>query len=385
MVRPEVEGIRPDIRVINLSLLGVDWYIEQQRKAVNESPAIPMSWTPDKYRGENRNYIRFYDAGIFPQDKFYNLKEVMNFMGSDDDRFRAGTQNGDRVNFLPTDKLFIPVDKETVLKNGTVAPEDSAKIETQLGFVLSKKILYKNDLAVYDIIATNDWKRPIYFTSPTDLGLGEYLRVDGLTYRLVPIRKPASQEYLPGLTDHVNVPVAYDNLMNKFVFGNADKPGVYFDEPNRRMLQGIRNAYTKVGVALAKESEKEKALKVLNRADSMLANPNFPYAMTSPGNVHNMYSMEVAYAYYLAGDLKKGNAVSAEIEKDLKQQIAYYRDLPANRMTNDLQDDANRAQQFLGYLDELKRQFNGPAQQPLEGQGQFNTGAGAPAADTGKK
>ncbi|WP_295124962.1 DUF2723 domain-containing protein [uncultured Chitinophaga sp.] len=381
----EVEGIRPDIRVINLSLLGVDWYIDQQRKAVNQSPAIPMTWSPDKYRGETRNYISFYDAGLFPQDKFYNLKEVMNFMASDDDRFRAQTQTGERINFLPTKNLYIPVDKKTVLANGTVSAADSANIQEQMAFVLNKTVLYKNDLAVYDIIAANDWKRPIYFTSPTDLGLGEYMRVDGLTYRLVPIRKPQSEEILPGLSDNVNIPVAYDVLMNKFAFGNADKPGVYFDEPNRRMLQSIRNAYTKVGVALAKENDQKRALSVLNRADSLLANPNFPYALTSPGNLHNLYTMEVVYAYYLAGDIKKGQAVSAQVEKDLKQQMAYYSGLPASRLTNDLQDDARRAQQFLAMLEDMKKQFSGDTTRTQEGAAQFNTGAGAPAPPDSNK
>lgn len=375
----EVEGIRTDVRVINLSLLGVDWYINQQRKAVNNSPAIPMTWTADKYAGEKRNYVSFYDAGIFPQDKFYDLAEVMKFMGSDDERFQAQLQNGDRVNFLPTKNLTIPVDKKTVLANGTVSAADSADILDHVAFVVNKQNLFKNDLAVYDIIAANNWKRPIYFTSPTDLGLQDYMRVDGLTYRLVPLRRKETQEFLPNLSDNVNIPKSFDVLMNKFAFGNADKPGVYFDEPNRRMLQSIRNAYAKVSVAMSRENDQAKALQLLNRADSMLTSPNFPYAMTSQNNSHNLYSMIVVYAYYQAGDLKKGNEISAQLVKDMQQQLAYYKNLPDNRITNDLQEDAQRCEQFIRLLDQMKQEFSSPQAPGQEGNARFNTGAGAPA------
>ncbi|RAJ08373.1 uncharacterized protein DUF2723 [Chitinophaga skermanii] len=363
----EVEGIRPDVRVINLSLLGVDWYIDQQRRMVNQSPAVQMTWAPEAYRGDKRNYIQYYDAGMFPQDRFYNLKEVMQFLGSDDERAQVRTNRGDNMNYLPTQKLFIPVDKETILKTGTVSAADSAQILTQLPFQISKSILFKNDLAVLDIIAANDWKRPIYFTGPTDLGFGDYLRVDGLTYRLVPIRKPQSDEVLPGLNDNLNVPVMEENLLKKFAFGGAETPGTYFDEPNRRMLQVIRNAYTKLGVSLAKDLEKERALRVLNRADSMILEENYPYAMTSPGNLHNLYSMEVVYAYYLAGDFKKANAISDKLIRDMQQQMQYYRDLPQNKMTSDLLDDNDRAERFVQMLQQMKEQFTKHANQAPAG------------------
>lgn len=354
----EVEGIRPDIRVINLSLLGVDWYIDQQRHMVNKSPAVPMSWTPDKYQGETRNYIQYYDGGNFPQDKFYNLKEVMGFMGSDDPRAKLSTTDGSQINYLPAKKLFIPVDVAEVIKNGTVDIHDSARVMPQLPFQINKTYLLKNDLAVYDIIAANDWKRPIYFTSPTDLGLNDYLRMDGLTYRLVPLRKEESNDPM-GAEKNVNIPAMYENLMKKFAFGGANVEGTYFDEPNRKLLQYVRNSYTRLGTALALEGKKDSALAVLNKADKNLMEGNFPYAMTTPGQMHNYSSMQTVYAYYLAGDMKKADEISQKIIKDCTQQIQYYRSLPPSKQSG-IKRDTDMAEQFITLLQRMKEDFTHP-------------------------
>ncbi len=366
----EVEGIRPDVRVINLSLLGVDWYIDQQRQKVNQSDPVPMTWSADKYRGENRNYIRFYDAGVFPQDKFYNLKEVMGFMASDDPRAKLSTTDGSQENYLPSQKLFIPVNVADVIKSGVVDIKDSAKILPQLPLQINKTYLLKNDLAVYDIIAANEWKRPIYFTSPTDLGLNDYLRMDGLTYRLVPLRKEGGNDML-GADFNVNVPTMYNNLMTKFDFGGAQKQGTYFDEPNRKLLQYLRNSYTRLGTVLAQQNRKDSAITVLNKADKGLLESNFPYAMTSPNNMHNYSSMQTAYAYYLAGDIKKANEIASKITRDCQQQLQYYRSLPAGKLSSDLQHDGQMAEQFITLLQRMKADYGGA--KPDELPGNMNT------------
>jgi len=364
----EVEGIRTDVRVINLSLLGVDWYIDQQRVKVNNSPAVPMSWTPDKYRGETRNFIRYFDPGNIPQDKYFNLKEIIAFMGNDDPNAKVNTQDGGSENFLPTRQLFIPVDKEQVLKDGVVSAADSARILPQVPFKISKNYLVKNDLAVYDIIATNNWKRPIYFTSPTDLGLNDYLRPDGLTYRLVPLAKEPNNDPI-GMDINVNREVMYNNMMTKFAFGGAQTPGTYFDEPNRKMLLYLRQAFAKLGVAMAADGKKAEGLKALNYMDANILDENYPYAMTSPGNMHNYTSLQVAYAYYQAGDAKKGDAIADKIIKDCNQQLRYYNQLPDNRMTEDLKRDAQAAQQMIAWMERMKVDFGHP-QQPAANQEQ---------------
>lgn len=370
----EVEGIRPDIRVINLSLLSAEWYIEQQRKKVNESPAIEMSLTPDKYRGDSRSYVMHYDNGKLPQDRYFDISEVVAFVGDDRDAAKVPLNNGDKANYLPTQHLFIPVNAEEVVKNGTVDIQDSGRIVPKVQFSIPKNVIFKGDLAVYDMIATNNWKRPIYFTSPVDLGLNDYLQVEGLTYRLVPLRRQPSEEMLPGLNDMVHTRKMYDNLMNKFVYGSVNVPNVYFDEPNRRMLQSLRNAYTKLGVALVKEGKRDKALQVLDRQDSVFLPGNMPYAMTTPGNMHNLWSMEIVYAYYLAGNAKKADEISQQIIRDLDQQMRYYRALPPRLLTNDLQDDARRAEQFSLMLKQWKIDFaaRDSAQQNEAGR-QFST------------
>ena len=204
---------------------------------------------------------------------------------------------------------MVPVDLDLVKKNGTVNANDS--VVSELKFDISKSVLYKNDAAILNIIAANKWKRPIYFTSPYgELGFGSYLRQDGLTYRLVPV-----------LSDEINKDWIVDKLMNKFVFGNADKPGVYFDEENRRHLNSIRLAYAQAAGNLADAGRKEDAKKLLHKADQMMLEENFPYGMVSRSQQHNQISMQFLYAAYKAGDTTLAEKITRSLKKDMQQQM----------------------------------------------------------------
>jgi hypothetical protein len=311
----EVEGIRKDIRVINYSLLGIDWYINQMRYKVNESAPIDVIWTPAQIEGGKRDYIRFYERpGISDQNRYVDLYSLMHdFIGSDDPSAQLPTQDGSMMNYLPIKKVSVPVDSTAVRKNGTVEANDI--VGSEIRFDLPKDILMKNDLAVLNIIAANKWARPIYFTSPFgELGFGDYLRAEGQSYRLVPVRDQ----------DKINTRASYEVIKNKFAYGSANIPGVYFDEENRRHLMGIRQSIAETAGALINEGQPEKAKEILNLADKNILSENFPYGMVSRQNQHNTISVQMLEAAYKSGDKKLAAKIGASLGKDLQQQIAFY-------------------------------------------------------------
>jgi hypothetical protein len=333
----EVEGIRKDIRVINYSLLGIDWYINQLRYKVNESPAIDVIWSADQIEGSKRDYIEYKPNASMPDDKFYNLYDVMkNYVGKD---------NPDNDYSFPVKNLTVPVDVATAIKNGTVNATDS--VLSSLDFSLPRNALMKNELAVLNIIAANNWKRPIYFTNAgAELGFDQYLRRDGLSYRLAPVKN-----------SRVNTDWMLDKLTNKFAFGNADKAGVYFDEENRRHLGGIRSAYAELAIDLASKNRKEEAKAVLNKVDKMMHESNFGYGLTSRGNLHNRNSLLFLEACYLAGDQALIQKVSAAVKKDLQQQVTYYNALSGLKADN-MAQEKQTAEGYLQALTQMQTMYN---------------------------
>ncbi|MBL0057253.1 MAG: DUF2723 domain-containing protein [Chitinophagaceae bacterium] len=354
----EVQGIRRDVRVINSSLLGTDWYINQLRYKLNESAPIDPVWTPEQIEGASRDIIYYAPkAGIDP-NQYLDLYTVMkDWAGSDDPNKMEQGRDGSLLNIYPTRKVSVPVDVNLVRQNGTVNADDS--VETEIRFDIPKNVLFKNDAAILNIIAGNKWKRPIYFTSSDAGGLGfqSYIRQDGLTYRLVPV-----------LNKEVNEEWVYDKMMNKFASGNADKPGVYFDEENRRHLNTIRQAYAIAALNLAQSNKKDQAIKLLNKCDKMMLEENFPYGMVSRGQQHNYVSMIMLQASYMAGDTVLASKITKSLRKDLEQQLSYYASLSEDQAADfDFTDqsgrkrgDKNESERFLGQILGMEQQFRAP-------------------------
>jgi hypothetical protein len=399
----EVEGIRPDIRVINSSLMGTDWYLNQLRYKVNESDPIDPIWTaaqmegakrdivysPEGIYGNNPAFLNKYrtKAGITgdpaqPMDLYTMMKD---FAGSDDPNKVEQGRDGGVINIFPSKRVSIPVDANFVKQNGTVNATDS--VVQQVVFDIAKNALFKNDAAVLNIIAANKWKRPIYFTSQDAGGLGfqNYIRQDGLTYRLVPVLNTNSE---------VNDTWVYDKMMtNKFASGNADKPGVYFDEENRRHLNSIRMAYATASLDLAQKNKKEEARKMLNKADKMMLEENFSYGMVSRNQQQNYISMLMLQASYAAEDTVLAAKITKSLKKDLEQQISYYNSLNEDRIaafdyvadqSGRKGGDKNAAEQFLMRIMQMEQQFKAQSGQPTETPGKLNTQPVKPA-DTIKK
>ncbi len=346
----EVHGIRKDVRVINSSLLGTDWYINQLRYKINDSEPIDPIWSIAQIEGSNRDVI--YNVPKGDQNSYMDLYTMMkDYAGSDDPTKMEQGRDGSMLNIFPTRKVSIPVDVNTVRQNGTVNQNDT--VLSEIRFEIPKNILFKNDAAILNIIAANNWKRPIYFTSPYgDLGFQQYLRQDGMTYRLVPV---ANSE--------VNHDWAFDKLMNKFRFGGANKPGVYYDEENRRHLNSIRLAFAQAAGSLADAGRTEDAKKLLNRADKMMLEENFPYAMPSRNQQHNQIALQFLFAAYRAGDTTLATKVSQRLKKDMEQQQSYYESLSGNRRDN-LAYEEERNLNLLRALMSLEQQFSIKPQLP---------------------
>ncbi|HEX8676200.1 MAG TPA: DUF2723 domain-containing protein, partial [Segetibacter sp.] len=356
----EVEGIRPDVRVMIYNLLSTDWYINQMRYKINQSDAIDVIWTADQVLGRKRDYIRYRQIPGITNDTYFDLYDMMkNYIGSDDGTKMMPAGNDEMINTFPVHKVSVPVDKKLVLKNGTINAKDS--VVSDVRFEIPKDILMKNDLAVLNIIAANKWKRPIYFTSAfNELGFGSYLRKDGLTYRFVPVR-----------ADEINTDWMADKLMNTFGAGNADLPGVYFDESNRRQLIFIRNAYSELAGDLAVKGRKEEARKFLQKADKMMLEENFPYGHISYGNVHNKSSLSFLEACYRAEAKDLIEKVSKSVKTDLTQQIRFYNSLQGNKAES-MAFEKNITEGLLNTVDNMQVMFT-PYSTKENSQKQLNT------------
>ncbi len=347
----EVQGVRRDIRVINSSLLGTDWYINQLRYKVNQSDAIDPLWTADQIAGANRDVVYYSPTPGVDANKPMDLYTMMkDYAGSDDpSKTKTADDGSTTYNFFPTKNVTVPVDINEVKQNGTVTATDS--VVSQLSFAITKNYLQKNDAAILNMIAANHWKRPIYFTSQDAGGLGfqNYIRQDGLSYRLVPVLK-----------SEVNRDWVYDKMMNKFAFGGADKKGTYFDEENRRHLNSIRLAYAQASLNLATNNKKEQAKQMLNKCDSMMLDDNFPYGMVSRGQQHDYFSFLMLQASYAAGDSVLATKITKSLKKDLEQQLTYYASLDDNKQ-DVFARDGQMAKQLLQEMERLETQFKNPA------------------------
>jgi hypothetical protein len=347
----EVLGIRRDIRVINSSLMGTDWYLNQLRYKINQSAPIDVIWTPDEILGSNRDAIYYFPnlpGAQVDQTQPMDLYTMMKDYAGSDNPTRMYQNGNDYLNIFPTKKVKVPVDTNLVRQNGTVNADDS--VVSQLVFDIPKNALGKNESAILNIIAANKWKRPIYFTSPYDeLGFQQYLRTDGLSYRLVPVKN-----------GEVNRDWAYNVMMKKFEFGNANVPGVYYDEENRRHLNTIRMQFAQVASNLADHNRKQDASNLLHRADSMILQQNFPYGLASRRQQQDQISGQFLLAAYKAGDMDLAKKVSNALRKDLEQQITYFNSLDENKQAS-LAYDNQIVQQLLQQIQGMEQYFTKPA------------------------
>ncbi len=305
----EVEGIRTDVRVVNLSLLQTDWYINQMRRAAYESAPVPFTIPAEKYVQSKREVVYIMDKGAGPM----SLKKAIDFVVSDDIENKLDYGNSP-LDYVPSKSFYVPVDSAAVMKEKVISVKDTARLAKTIKWSINRQYLTKNDLMVLDLIAHNNWKRPIYFAVTTGseayLGLEEYFQLEGLAYRLVPIKNSENEMSQGG---RVHTDIMYDNIMNKFAWGGLDKKGVSLDENCTRMASNMRLQMATLAGALINKGQKQKAEKVLDVCLEKMPDENVRYEST-------LYT--IIAGYYQIGNMKKAISLSSKLfdiyENDLK-------------------------------------------------------------------
>jgi tetratricopeptide (TPR) repeat protein len=305
----EVEGIRTDVRVCNLSLLQTDWYIRQMRRAAYESAPVPFTIPEEKLLCRKREVVYLMDQRKGPM----NLKEAIKFVESDDPANKFEYGNG-MLDYLPTKQFYLPVDSAAVMKNKIVALKDTSRLAKNISWTIPRGAITKNDLMVLDLLAHTDWKRPIYFAVTTGndayVGLEKYFQLEGLAFRLVPIKQNENEEMGGG---RVNTEVMYKNIMEKFLWGGMDRPGVNLDENCMRMAANLRMQMSILANALISEGKNSKAKAVLDKCLEKMPDDNIPFDATL---------FTITAGYYQLNDTKKANELAKKLfdifEGDLK-------------------------------------------------------------------
>jgi len=287
----DVEGIRTDVRVVNLSYLGADWYITQMKVWAYDSPPVPFSLEEKQYRKGTRDIVLIQESERLRG--FQDINQVFDFIASDDPRTQTTSpfMRGEHLHFSPTGKLRIPVDTVKVLQNGTVSTNAREEVLPYLDWEINRNMLYKNDLMILDLMATNRWERPVYFavTVPRSsyLGLEPFFQLDGLAYRVVPILTETGGAEL----GRIETSVMYENIMEKFRWGGVTDPDVYLDENNLRMLSNFRYHFNRLAEELIKEEKLDSARRVMDRALELFPNERVPYNYFSLRTVENLYKL----------------------------------------------------------------------------------------------
>ena len=321
----EVEGVRTDVRVCNLMLFNTDWYIDQMKKQSYESEPMKLTMPKSKYYDGVNNQVFIMEN---PRLKgFIEIDKIVDFIRSDNQGTKYRFANGEEHDYLPTRKIRIPVDREKVLASGTVKPEDADLIVPYIDITLEGNYILKSQMMVLDFLAQNDWERPVYFVTGYHndaLGLEEYFQLEGNAYRLVPIKSKNTNWLNYG---RIDTDILYDNLMNKFTWGNASDPDVYLDFYHRHTLLVVRSRlnYAKLAKALVDEGDNERAVKALDHIMNKLPLSNLPW---------DNYMPDIIDSYLLAGKHDTAFELIDEMKEYYGASLDYYTSLPAYYMRN---------------------------------------------------
>ena len=335
----EIENVRTDVRIVNTSLFMTDWYIDQMKRKAYIADALPISFNHNQYVGDKLDYI----VHIPKTENRWNIKDFISFIASDDERRMIDLQNGQKIHFFPTNKIRIPVDKNIIIKNKVVSSKYNDSIVPYID-VNIKGNLYKNRLMMLDVIANNDWKRPIYFSAGSFgdddyLWMKDYLQLDGLLYKLVPLKTKVDKEN-PYDMGQIDSDKMYNLVMN-WNWGNGDLTSIYHDPETRKNSISYRTNMARLMEQLINEGEMDKAKKVIDAALSKM-----------PMNYYGYYTMVEPFAggYYEVGEKAKARELLEKLMTKYKENLTYYSGIQPsiqNGIASDIVTDIERYRSLL--------------------------------------
>ncbi len=310
----EVENIRRDVRVVNLSLIQVDWYINKLRNKVNDSPPLKLTVPAEAYRGKKRNTVFFY-----PQDTPYepkNIFEELQFIG-----LERNEQNGQTVMRSP--KLYIPVDRNRAIQSGWISPTDTTNLVNRIEFDLSRSLdagyIIKDELAIMDVIASNIYDRPVYFATTCKdeklLGLNDYMQMEGLSLRIMPFKNESDDMLSIYGSGRVNSDIIYDNVMNKYKWGGFDKKELFVDNSYGAAIQSHRMFFMRASDDLLARGERQKAADLCDKFFEAFPHMNFPYSPTI---------LPFIQSYLGAGQTEKAKTHLRILANQMSQEMKFY-------------------------------------------------------------
>ncbi|MBW4889673.1 DUF2723 domain-containing protein [Mucilaginibacter sp. HMF5004] len=311
----EVEGIRPDVRIVNLSLLGTDWYIRGMKHKMNESEPLPISMPDEKFQLGVRDVIYFNDTKIAGS---VELKDIFDFITSDDVRTKVQYEQGSYENYLPTKNFKMTVNADEVIKNGVIPASKRDSIAPVMEWKYTSNYVTKDNLAMIDILAHNNWKRPVYFAitvgNDNMMGLQKYLYKEGFAYHLMPFKVDTSAAARD--QDKSNTLVMYNNVMTKFKWGNMKKASYLDHESTTMFYPLIIRLFGNLSQSLIMEGHPDLAAKALAKYDEVM--PDI-YPEMEEALIKNY----IAQLAYQVNNIQLGNKILSSIDNFLVDQLKY--------------------------------------------------------------
>ena len=324
----ETEGVRTDARVCNLSYLQTDWYIDQMKRPAYDSPSVPITWPRIDFCSGTNDYIEVKPGMKQQLLEFYRdyPKEARAAFGDDPFELKnilkywVRSKDSD-THIIPTDTLYITIDKEAVRRSGMMMARDTIPDRMVISLA-GKRAIYKNDLMMLEMLAQCNWERPLYVAttvgSDNYMNLGDNFVQEGLAYRITPFNTKA-----PG-AKNFDTEKTYNNVMNRFKWGGLDKPGLYIDETVMRMCYTHRHLFATLAMQLIAEGQNAKAEKVLRKSEKVLPEYNVPYTFMSGAS-------DLARAYALIGKKADAARILNKVWADAKSYADYYLQLTGSR------------------------------------------------------